>query len=80
MSSRYYKAGRLREIAEYCENDVVNTYRVWLRYELFCGRLSQAGFQASEAKVAEFLRGRESARAAFASVPASENAVTTPAG
>jgi hypothetical protein len=25
----------MREIAEYCESDVVNTYRVWLRHELF---------------------------------------------
>jgi 3'-5' exonuclease len=32
---RYYRDGRLREIAEYCEGDVVNTYRLWLRYELF---------------------------------------------
>jgi hypothetical protein len=28
---------------------VLNTYRVWLRYELFRGRLSEAQFQASEA-------------------------------
>jgi predicted PolB exonuclease-like 3'-5' exonuclease len=38
---RYYREGRIREIAEYCESDVVNTYRVWLRYELFRGRLSE---------------------------------------
>jgi hypothetical protein len=24
----------MQEIAAYCESDVVNTYRVWLRYEL----------------------------------------------
>jgi predicted PolB exonuclease-like 3'-5' exonuclease len=24
----YYREGRIREIAEYCESDVVNTYRV----------------------------------------------------
>src|SRR5436853_7626784 len=40
---KYYRDGRIREIAEYCESDVVNTYRVWLRYELFRGRLSDAG-------------------------------------
>ncbi len=33
----------IREIAEYCESDVMNTYRVWLRYELFRGP-----FQASD--------------------------------
>jgi 3'-5' exonuclease len=37
---RYYREGRIREIAEYCESDVVNTYRVWLRHELFRGRPS----------------------------------------
>src|SRR5262249_25520119 len=45
----FYRDGRIREIAEYCEGDVVNTYRVWLRYELFRGRLSQVDFKASEA-------------------------------
>ena len=32
---KYYRDGHIREIAAYCESDVVNTYRVWLRYELF---------------------------------------------
>ena len=39
---RYFLEGRVKEIAEYCETDVVNTYRVWLRYELFRGRLSDS--------------------------------------
>lgn len=29
-------------------NDVVNTYRVWLRHELFQGELTGAGFAGSE--------------------------------
>jgi len=45
---QFYREGRIREIADYCETDVVNTYRVWLRYELFRGRLTDAEFQASE--------------------------------
>jgi predicted PolB exonuclease-like 3'-5' exonuclease len=55
---KYYRDGRIREIAEYCESDVVNTYRVWLRYELFRGRLSDAAFQASEANLVEFVKAR----------------------
>jgi hypothetical protein len=43
---RYYREGRIREIAEHCESDVVNTYRVWLRHELFRGRLSAVDFEA----------------------------------
>ena len=34
----------ITEVADYCETDVVNTYRVWLRYELFRGRLSGCSF------------------------------------
>ena len=45
---QFYREGRIREIADYCETDVVNTYRVWLRYELFRGRLADAEFRASE--------------------------------
>jgi 3'-5' exonuclease len=55
---RYYREGRIREIAEYCESDVVNTYRVWLRHELFRGRLSLAEFEASEAALIEFIKAR----------------------
>ena len=46
------------QIAEYCESDVLNTYRVWLRHELFHGRLSDAEFQASEANLVEFVKAR----------------------
>jgi predicted PolB exonuclease-like 3'-5' exonuclease len=55
---RYYREGRIREIAEYCESDVVNTYRVWLRHELFRGRLSVAEFETSEVALVEFIKAR----------------------
>ena len=55
---KYYKDGHIREIAEYCESDVLNTCRVWLRYELFRGQLSAAEFQASEANLADFVKAR----------------------
>ena len=55
---KYYRDGHIRGIAEYCESDVLNTYRGWLRYELFRGRLSDAEFQQSEANLAEFVRAR----------------------
>jgi predicted PolB exonuclease-like 3'-5' exonuclease len=45
----YYEAGRIDEIADYCKSDVLNTYRLWLRYELFRGRLTQAEFDFSDA-------------------------------
>jgi 3'-5' exonuclease len=55
---KYYHNGRIRQIADYCESDVLNTYRVWLRYELFRGCLSDAEYQASEANLADFVRAR----------------------
>jgi predicted PolB exonuclease-like 3'-5' exonuclease len=58
----FYRDGRIREIAEYCESDVVNTYRVWLRYELFRGRLSASEFAASEASLVDFIKARASAK------------------
>ena len=30
---KHFLAGRIQNIADYCESDVVNTYRVWLRHE-----------------------------------------------
>jgi hypothetical protein len=55
---RYFREGRIREIAEYCESDVMNTYRVWLRHELFQGKLSEGPFAASEAALESFLVAR----------------------
>jgi len=58
----FYRAGRIKEIAAYCESDVVNTYRVWLRHELFRGKLTDAGFHTSEANVLAFIKAREDAK------------------
>ena len=55
---RYFLEGRIKEIADYCETDVVNTYRVWLRYELFRGRLTESEHRASERNLADFIRDR----------------------
>ena len=45
-----HEEGRLAEIAAYCLEDVLNTFRLWLRYELFCGRLSREQFDHSDAE------------------------------
>jgi 3'-5' exonuclease len=47
----YFNAGRIQEIAAYCKTDVINTYRLWLRHELFRGRLDQNQFEFSERDV-----------------------------
>jgi predicted PolB exonuclease-like 3'-5' exonuclease len=55
---RYYREGRIKEIAEYCESDVLNTYRVWLRYELFRGGLTYEDFRKSEDNLTQFIAAR----------------------
>jgi 3'-5' exonuclease len=52
------KLGKIKEIADYCETDVVGTYQVWLRYELFRGTLSQNAFEASQQNLADFMNAR----------------------
>jgi hypothetical protein len=53
---KYVREGRIAEVAAYCETDVVNTYRVWLRYELFRGRLTESGLKVSEANLSDYIR------------------------
>ncbi len=55
----YFREGRIKDIADYCESDIVNTYRLWLRYELFRGRLSQIEYEASERGLADFVKAKE---------------------
>lgn len=59
---RYCQEGRIAEVAAYCETDVVNTYRVWLRYELFRGRLSENGLRASEAGLGDYIQSRSNTK------------------
>lgn len=54
----YYRAGRIREVAEYCETDVMNTYRVWLRYALFRGELSRETYAESESNLVGWITER----------------------
>ena len=51
----YFNAGRIQEIADYCKSDVTNTYRLWLRHELFRGRLDHGQFESSERDVGRLL-------------------------
>jgi 3'-5' exonuclease len=53
----YINRGGTEEIADYCKSDVINTYRLWLwlRHELFRGRLDQNQFEFSELDVGRFV-------------------------
>jgi 3'-5' exonuclease len=54
----YFLQGRIKEIADYCEADVVNTYRVWLRYELFRRNVAKMEFDASETDLTALIGAR----------------------
>ena len=54
--TQYHRDGQLQDIADYCESDVVNTYRVWLRYELFRGKLSEREFQAGWVNLSDYIQ------------------------
>jgi len=48
-------AGQIEEVARYCESDVLNTYRVWLIYELFRGAITAEQLAWSEGQIREFV-------------------------
>ena len=54
-------AGQMEEVARYCESDVLNTYRVWLVYELFRGSITAGEHDWSEAQIRDFVSSRKTA-------------------
>ncbi|HEX5787584.1 MAG TPA: 3'-5' exonuclease [Woeseiaceae bacterium] len=50
-----YAAGGLREIRDYCETDVINTWLVYLRFEYLRGRLDDAALARETALVRDAL-------------------------
>ena len=51
-----YLDGHIELIRNYCETDVLNTYLVFLRFELIRGRLTRDEYLAELGRVREFLR------------------------
>ena len=50
-----YLAGNLKSIRDYCETDVLNTYCVYLRFELMRGELNQAQYDSSLEQLKTYL-------------------------
>ena len=61
MSRKWFSRGEIEEVARYCESDVLNTYRVWLVYELFRGSITAVEHDWSEAQARNFVASRKSA-------------------
>ena len=50
--------GRIGKVADYCEGDVVSTYRLWLLHELFKGAISAEEHERSELALSDFIVAR----------------------
>jgi predicted PolB exonuclease-like 3'-5' exonuclease len=51
----YWREGRIAEIRSYCETDVLNTYLIWLRFELVRGLLTAEELTTELERVREWL-------------------------
>ena len=51
-----YKEGKIQQIRDYCETDVLNTYLVYLSYALHVGIIDQAAFINAKEQVKDFLQ------------------------
>jgi 3'-5' exonuclease len=56
-----FLAGGIRRIRDYCETDVLNTYLIYLRFELLRGRLSPAEHGEEVARVRRLLAESDAA-------------------
>lgn len=54
-----WRAGRIAEIRDYCETDVLNTYLVYLRFELIRGLLSAPDHDSELRRVRDWLSERK---------------------
>ena len=52
----YYLAGEINQIRNYCETDVLNTYLVFLRFELMRGNLNNSDYEARVEQLKMFLQ------------------------
>ena len=50
-----YDDGKLKEIDDYCETDVLNTYLIYLRYMLFTGKINKKDFLNMNKDLINFL-------------------------
>ena len=55
------QAGQLGAVRDYCETDVLNTYLVLLRFELFRGRLDPGAYRQELERLREWLRASDAA-------------------
>jgi len=55
-----FKDGKVKEIRDYCETDVLNTYLVYLSYALHYGKINKTSYEAAVLEVRKFLEANQS--------------------
>lgn len=55
-----YQAGHLKQIRDYCETDVLNTYCVYLRFELLRGNVTAEEYAQAIERLKDYLRSETS--------------------
>ena len=51
-----YNEGNLKAIRDYCETDVLNTYLVYLRFEVMRGNMTEDDLAAEESFLQQYLK------------------------
>jgi predicted PolB exonuclease-like 3'-5' exonuclease len=59
---RLVEEGRITDVLNYCETDVLSTYLIFLRYALFRGEISNAGFELSVDALLIYLAAKQGER------------------
>ncbi len=54
--------GKIEDVRNYCETDVLNTYLVYLRWQMHVGTLNKSGYNASVADLINFIDAEKSER------------------
>lgn len=55
----YYDLGKIEEIRNYCETDVINTYLLYLNYQHFTGTISPENFYAAKEDLVNYIKMNE---------------------
>jgi predicted PolB exonuclease-like 3'-5' exonuclease len=65
MVAEYFDAGRIEDIRNYCETDVINTYLLYLCYQHHNGTLCTASFKQAKQDVAEYIKNHQNQKEHF---------------
>ncbi len=66
MVADFFDQGRLQEIRDYCETDVLNSFLLYLTYQHHSGAMSRDSFEKTKNDLQEFLGGRLAEKPHFA--------------